>query len=166
MTREIFESNKKIKLINWLNLFKNRIKQEADFFKDLKAGTHDNEFYNLKENFLVRNNINTIQPFSEFTFKDIYSGIYSEFDFKKLNNLEDFKKLRITQMKRLNPKFVLRNHLAQKVIAEAEKGNYDEIDKVLGILVNPFNEHIMHEGEKLYTTSIEKAYSICVSCSS
>lgn len=39
-----------------------------------------------------------------------------------------------------NPKFILRNHLAQKAIAEAEKGNTDEIRKIIYLIENPFED--------------------------
>jgi uncharacterized protein YdiU (UPF0061 family) len=69
-------------------------------------------------------------------------------------------------MNKLNPKFILRNHVAQKVIEKAEDGQYEDMWKLLDIMNSPFNEHdeITFEGQ--YDTSTVLAYNICVSCSS
>src|SRR3546814_18013636 len=44
-------------------------------------------------------------------------------------------------MNAVNPKFVLRNHLAQKALVDAEHGDREEIDRLLTILRRPFDEH-------------------------
>ncbi len=45
------------------------------------------------------------------------------------------------QMKTVNPKYILRNHLAQAVIEQAEKGDFSQIDRFLKVLQSPFDEH-------------------------
>jgi uncharacterized protein YdiU (UPF0061 family) len=52
---------------------------------------------------------------------------------------------RSARMKAVNPKFILRNHLAQDAIDRAEAGDFSEIDKLLSILQKPFDEHPEHE---------------------
>lgn len=49
------------------------------------------------------------------------------------------------QMNACNPKYVLRNYLAQQAIERAEKGNYDEVNRLLSVLRNPFDEQSDHE---------------------
>jgi uncharacterized protein YdiU (UPF0061 family) len=44
-------------------------------------------------------------------------------------------------MLRTNPKFVLRNHLAEVAIRQAQAGDYSEIDRLLYLLHSPFDEH-------------------------
>jgi len=63
-----------------------------------------------------------------------------------------------------NPKYVLRNYLAQVVIEKAEQGDYAEIERLLTVLRAPFDEHppLAHYAE----TPPAWADNIQVSCSS
>jgi uncharacterized protein YdiU (UPF0061 family) len=45
------------------------------------------------------------------------------------------------QMLRTNPKFVLRNHLAEVAIRQAQSGDFSEIDALYNLLKSPFDEH-------------------------
>lgn len=45
------------------------------------------------------------------------------------------------QMQAVNPKFILRNYLAQTAIEKAEKGDFSELDTLLILLQSPFDEH-------------------------
>jgi uncharacterized protein YdiU (UPF0061 family) len=44
-------------------------------------------------------------------------------------------------MLRTNPKFVLRNHLAEIAIRQAKAGDFSEIDTLHNLLKSPFDEH-------------------------
>ena len=44
-------------------------------------------------------------------------------------------------MLRVNPKFVLRNHLAEIAIRKAQAGDYSEIETLHNLLKSPFDEH-------------------------
>ncbi|MDH5572992.1 MAG: protein adenylyltransferase SelO family protein, partial [Gammaproteobacteria bacterium] len=72
---------------------------------------------------------------------------------------------RSRNMKQANPKFILRNHLAEIAIQKATQDNdYAEIDTLLKLLQQPFDEH-----PELYSYSAmppEWAQDIEVSCSS
>jgi uncharacterized protein YdiU (UPF0061 family) len=48
-------------------------------------------------------------------------------------------------MARINPKYVLRNYLAQAAIEKAQNGDFSEVHKLLGILELPFDEQPEHE---------------------
>jgi uncharacterized protein YdiU (UPF0061 family) len=52
---------------------------------------------------------------------------------------------RITQMKSVNPKYVLRNYLAQNAIQAAEKGDYTLVERLLRVLEKPYDEQPSEE---------------------
>jgi len=69
------------------------------------------------------------------------------------------------RMNLVNPKFVLRNHLAQRAIDAAVKNkDYSEIERLFQVLRNPYDEQSGSEQYTLPPTGAEK--NIQVSCSS
>ena len=48
-------------------------------------------------------------------------------------------------MNRVNPKYILRNYLAQQAIERAQNGDFSEVTKLLAILEQPFDEQPEHE---------------------
>ena len=44
-------------------------------------------------------------------------------------------------MDRINPKYVLRNYLAQAAIEKAQQKDYSEIDRLLNLLRDPYLDH-------------------------
>lgn len=48
--------------------------------------------------------------------------------------------LRQAQMRQVNPKYILRNHLAQTAIEQAESGDFSEVDLLLNLLKKPYSE--------------------------
>ncbi|GAB2182208.1 YdiU family protein [Denitratisoma sp. agr-D3] len=53
---------------------------------------------------------------------------------------EDQDRNRATAMNRVNPRYVLRNHLAQRAIEQAQAGDPTEIERLLALLADPFEE--------------------------
>jgi uncharacterized protein YdiU (UPF0061 family) len=49
--------------------------------------------------------------------------------------------VRASRMKLANPKFVLRNHLAEGAIRQAEAGDFTETNRLLKVLQRPFDDH-------------------------
>lgn len=47
---------------------------------------------------------------------------------------------RSAQMKQVNPKYILRNYLAQIAIQKAEDGDYSEVEKLQRLLTRPYDE--------------------------
>ena len=48
-------------------------------------------------------------------------------------------------MNRVNPKYILRNYLAQQAIERAQNGDFSEVNKLLAILEQPYDEQPEHE---------------------
>lgn len=75
---------------------------------------------------------------------------------------------RQAQMKQVNPKYVLRNYMAQMAIDAADQGNYSMIDELYQLLKQPYAEQ--PESEKWYTRRPEwarhKVGCSMLSCSS
>ncbi len=72
---------------------------------------------------------------------------------------------RKSRMNRVNPKYVLRNYMAQKAIADATgKRDYTEIDRLLALLSRPFDEQ--PECEAYAASSPDWGKRLVVSCSS
>lgn len=71
---------------------------------------------------------------------------------------------RMSQMKLANPKFILRNYIAQDVIEEVEKGNDNKLKEWIKILQNPFTEFPSNQAYASPSPPDKKGY--IVSCSS
>jgi len=71
---------------------------------------------------------------------------------------------RKVRLDRVNPKYVLRNYMAQVAIARAERRDYSEVDALLELLQRPFDEH--PEKEHYAGFPPDWAQEIAVSCSS
>ncbi|MFN7094711.1 MAG: hypothetical protein ACK4M7_05030, partial [Burkholderiales bacterium] len=63
-----------------------------------------------------------------------------------------------------NPKYILRNHLLQQAIEQAERGDFSEVAKLFKIITKPYNEQPEYEDYANYPP--DWADSITVSCSS
>jgi uncharacterized protein YdiU (UPF0061 family) len=71
---------------------------------------------------------------------------------------------RATRMNAVNPKYVLRNHLAQAAIEAAQRGDASEIERLMQLLRKPCDEH--PELERYAAEPPAEARHIEVSCSS
>ncbi|WP_043114711.1 protein adenylyltransferase SelO [Solimonas soli] len=71
---------------------------------------------------------------------------------------------RAARMNAVNPKYVLRNHLAQRAIEDAERGSAGQIERLLTILRRPYDEQPEHEAYA--DEPPPEARHIEVSCSS
>jgi uncharacterized protein YdiU (UPF0061 family) len=76
----------------------------------------------------------------------------------------DSDETRHERMKLHNPKYVLKNYIAQEVIDDVESGNSKKLDEWLKVLSNPFQEHPEFEAYSRPTPPEHKNY--VVSCSS
>jgi uncharacterized protein YdiU (UPF0061 family) len=67
-------------------------------------------------------------------------------------------------MQRVNPKYILRNYLAQTAIEKAQNGDFSEVRKLLAVLEHPFDEQ--PENEQYAALPPDWASHLEVSCSS
>lgn len=57
-----------------------------------------------------------------------------------VSDIEDLEAERVKVMDSTNPRFILRNYIAQNAIEAAESGNYSEVNRVLKVLESPYTE--------------------------
>ena len=67
-------------------------------------------------------------------------------------------------MRAVNPKYILRNYMAQTAIEKAQEGDYTEVERLLNIMQTPFDEH--PDAEEYAGLPSDWAADISVSCSS
>lgn len=72
--------------------------------------------------------------------------------------------LRAELMRKTNPKFILRNHLAEEAIRAAQLKDFSGVDTLLTLLQTPFEEHPGHDSFAEFPP--DWAASIQISCSS
>ncbi|KAI8585787.1 hypothetical protein BDZ88DRAFT_431604 [Geranomyces variabilis] len=80
--------------------------------------------------------------------------------------LADEDALRTERMKRANPKYILRNHLAQQVIEQAEQGDFSGVNELLRLLQDPFQDGTAEEQERWAGPVPSWALEMKLSCSS
>ena len=62
-----------------------------------------------------------------------------------------------------NPKYLLRNYMAQIAIEKAQQGDYSEIDRQLHLMLKPYDEH--PENEEYFAVPPDWAKRLSLSCS-
>ncbi len=71
---------------------------------------------------------------------------------------------RSLRMQQVNPKYVLRNHLAEAAIRRASDGDFSEVQRLLAVLQRPFDEQARHDADAGFPP--DWAQQLEVSCSS
>ncbi|MGV6859882.1 MAG: protein adenylyltransferase SelO [bacterium] len=82
---------------------------------------------------------------------------------KLLEEGEDAR-AQVDKMTHTNPAYILRNYLAQQAIEKAEKGDYSEINDLMRVLAEPYQEK--PEFERFSQPAPDWATSLAISCSS
>lgn len=83
----------------------------------------------------------------------------------RLTNESRSQAERSAHMRKVNPKYILRNYMAEIAIRKAEQEqDFSEIDRLLTLLSRPFDEH--EENEHYASHPPEWAQTLSVSCSS
>ena len=163
----INETNLKKSLGNYQSYFYNHF---IDLFRKklgfLKKDSKDFELIEETLNFLLQEKLD----YTNF-FRNLNGFIFGDKKFscqEKLRARFELEEISQDQheeiVKANNPKFILRNYLAQQAIENAEKGDFSEVNKLLEILKNPFLDH---EGFDDYAKeSPEWGKKLEISCSS
>ena len=71
---------------------------------------------------------------------------------------------RAARMNRVNPKFVLRNHLAEAAIQRAREADFAEVQRLMKVLAHPFDEQPENAADAAFPPAW--AQQLEVSCSS
>ncbi|CUO85852.1 selenoprotein O and cysteine-containing homologs [Clostridium baratii] len=101
---------------NLLNIMK---KHKADYTNTFRA--------------LTIGDLNGLEIFNSEEFKEWYK-IWQE----RLSRQDESKDLSKKLMKSSNPAVIPRNHRVEEALEAAEKGDYNVMDKLLDVLINPF----------------------------
>jgi len=120
----------------------------TNFFRALSDAAGDNNDHSLRDRFVER------EKFDHW-YHDYQARIKTE-------TIE--AGFRRRQMRATNPRFILRNYLAQQAIARAEDGDYGEVETLHQLLQKPFDEQ--HELAEYAAEPPDWARHIDLSCSS
>ena len=98
--------------------------------------------------------------FDDPQFRERWATAYAE----RLRAEHSDDAQRAAAMNRVNPSVVLRNHLAEAAIRQAQAGDFSEVQRLLKVLQHPFDE--AHDGSADAGFPPDWAQDIEVSCSS
>ncbi|MDO6524591.1 YdiU family protein [Motilimonas sp. 1_MG-2023] len=89
---------------------------------------------------------NTVGPEQMYDLFEDQRGFSEWFDRYMLRLSQDSMPASTRKLSMLshNPKYILRNHLAQAAIEQAEQGDYNEIARLFALLQHPFDEQMEH----------------------
>ena len=110
------------------------------------AARMDDEDYSVMDLFVNRQQMQTWQ----YAFESMHKGM----------GTTDVS----ARMLRANPKFVLRNYMAQEAISAAQNKDFSVLAQLLAVLQSPYDEHLEHARWAGFAP--DWAASISVSCSS
>jgi len=99
--------------------------------------------------------------FTDRAIADAWLGRYEQ----RLERETQAHDAREYAMGRANPKYILRNYLAQQVILEAQNGDYQALEELLTVLKKPFDEQPQYE-ERYAALPPDWGKGMSVSCSS
>jgi len=69
---------------------------------------------------------------------------FEQYDLRLENEILSLQQ-RTIKMKKINPKFVLKNYMLQEAIEHAHNKDFSLVDDLLAIAHNPFDEHVKYE---------------------
>jgi len=153
-----FEQSKNddLKLINQLlSLLEKNNSDYTSFFRQLSHfSTVDSQQSNSK-------NISISEQMIDVAAWQDWADLYTN----RLEQENSNDSQRKVAMNKVNPKYILRNYIAEIAIRKArDENDYSEIDRLLNILQNPYDEH--PDAQHYADSPPDWADSVAVSCSS
>jgi len=143
-------------------------KQDKKLVEDLLSLMHDDRVdYTILFRHLCdfdsqdTNNNNAIRDI--FMQRDLFD-VWAEKYQLRLNKENSNDEQRAIKMKLINPKYILRNYMAEIAIKKAEEKDYSEIERIFNLLLTPYDEQT--ENEEYAGHPPQWAQKISVSCSS
>jgi uncharacterized protein YdiU (UPF0061 family) len=79
---------------------------------------------------------------------------------------DELQSKRIYMMNHNNPKYILRNYLAQEVIEQAEQGQYDGLKRLFEILTDPYDDLGQHQEFQYDQLPPDWSTQLVLTCSS
>jgi len=122
----------------------------TNFFRDLSSVS-------------LNSAINTIDLRNDFIDRALIDQWFTDYLARLRAESSDDTK-RKHKMNSVNPKYILRNHLAQAAIEQAQNKDFSEVARLLTLLENPFDEQ--HSFQEYATAPPQNLAAIEVSCSS
>jgi len=174
LLRTALEEFPRIYATRWQSLFRDKLgfktqqQEDIGLIERLLQAMHDArvDFTYFFRALAQYDSINLRPPkeardlFNNLTVIDTWFAEYG----RRLQSENSLDEQRKAFMNTCNPKFILRNHLAQDAIEKAQAQDYSEVSKLLSILEHPFDEQEDHEAYAK-PPSIEHR-AVEVSCSS
>ena len=172
--RDALEIFPKSYAASWQTLFRRKLGFALDHENDVKLverllqAMHDSRvdyttFFRKLSNVKKMDSIEEIGLRNEFIDRDSIDQWLAEYLLRLQAEPED-DAVRKIKMDEVNPKFILRNHLAQEAINKAQRHDYSEIKILFNILSHPFDEQPEHE--KYAIAPPKDLQKVEVSCSS
>jgi uncharacterized protein YdiU (UPF0061 family) len=132
----------------WLGLFRGKLGLQTDVLEDMEIIEALLQLMHANRADFT----NTFRSLSTVQKKDVQSNWRDQFldrdaadawltQYRKRLMQESISDTeRAAQMNRVNPKFILRNHLAQRAIEMAQEDDFSEVNRLQRILSRPFDE--------------------------
>jgi uncharacterized protein YdiU (UPF0061 family) len=174
LLRAALEEFPKVYAQNWQSLFRKKLglitaqDEDVTLIERLLQAMHDSRvdftnFFRHLSKLKVDAPIEQISLRDDFIDREAIDQWFSDY-LVRLQSESSIDEIRKKTMNQVNPKYVLRNHLAQLAIERAQNKDFSEVTKLLNILSKPFDDQVEHEFYALAPPP--NLDSIEVSCSS
>jgi uncharacterized protein YdiU (UPF0061 family) len=119
---------------------------DVDLMERLLQAMHDSKvdftiFFRSLSNVAKNSQVSEIIQRNEFIDRDNIDQWFADY-LVRLQSEDLSDESRQELMNRINPKYILRNHLAQKAIEQAQQDDFSELERLHHILSKPFDEQV------------------------